>query len=408
MKTGMTFDHWQNYRIKIYPTEEQKQTLFFAMDCFRFVYNWCLNYHRQHYEETGKSLTRFSLAKAMEEFRHSSDWLSKCELTTCRYAAWNVIDAFERFFDTKDPKQYPKFKKKTKARRTFQLRGERMVFFEDGTVSLPGYCTSKNNRMLCKKHRIPIGRNYRNVYVTYDGNSFWLSLSIPMTRPIIYDDNDKIMTGEPLGIDVGIRTAAFTSDGTAYPSVNRHRLSVLTNRLDKLQSAIDKDRAKRRKESMRTKTKYADIPVFKNEIKRESKYRQTHRDLVNLFQSRYHKISREIVNKSPNFVVVESIDLRGLQRTIKQRISRDMHYHRLGVLFNYIEYKCNEVGIPVIHAPKDFPSTQLCSRCGTRTKVGGLKIYTCPNCGLQIDRDYNAALNLRHYGESIMTDACST
>ena len=159
-----------------------------------------------------------------------------------------------------------------------------------------------------------------------------------------------------------------------------------------------RDNDRRCRESMRMKTKYVNIPKSKNQLKRERKYRQAHRDLVNLYQSHYHKISRDIINQSPEFVVMETLGIRELQRKTRKRISKEIHDARIGTLIKYIDYKCKENSIDVVYADRNFPSTKKCSNCGTINNIGGEKIYRCKCCGLVIDRDYNASLNLLDFG----------
>jgi putative transposase len=70
----------------------------------------------------------------------------------------------------------------------------------------------------------------------------------------------------------------------------------------------------------------------------------------------------------------------------------------MATLSEYIEYKCHDNNIEVIHADREYPSSQICSKCGSLYKIGKSKTYTCPICGLIIDRDLNAAFNLRDFG----------
>ena len=204
-----------------------------------------------------------------------------------------------------------------------------------------------------------------------------------------------------VGIDVGIRNSAVLSDGTAYDGVNKHRLHVLEHRRRKLQSLVGKDIDRRMKLSMSTRTKYYDIPKSKNILKKEKKLRKTYIDIYNLYHNHYHQIARDIVNKNPEWVVVEGIKFRDMH-TDNHHMNHAIRDSRMSLLIKYIKDKCNAKNIPVITAPRFFPSTQICSRCGSMYKPGESKIYRCPECGYEIDRDLNAAINLRDYGMSYM------
>ena len=396
--------YWQNYRIRIYPSKEQEERMFQIINVFRYVYNWGLSKYKENYKETGKSTTKFTLAKQFTEHRHSPgfEWLEDYDITTCRFALWNVIDAFVGFYTGRN--RYPLYKSKKNAyKKTFQVRGERLRFLDDGTVQIPGVTGKKTDKVKCGKHRIPLhGVQYHNVYVSYVGNEFWLSLSVRMYKPFVVEDQCGLRD-EPLGVDVGLKNAATLSDGTTYAGPNRHRSKVLRNRLAKLKSAISKDVRRRMIQSARTKTKYADIPKSKNQLKREARMRKTYRDIVNLYQGRYHQISSAIVKKNPEFVVIEDLPVREICRENKY-LSDELTQARLGTLLKYIEYKCNREDIPIYRAPRDYPSTQTCCRCGHIQKIGTATIYRCPECGMVLDRDINAALNLRDYGDEVFYD----
>ena len=101
---------------------------------------------------------------------------------------------------------------------------------------------------------------------------------------------------------------------------------------------------------------------------------------------------------------METLKVRDMLLTDKDisRKHRDRHNKMvkdamLYTVIDIIDTKCSNNNIPVIYADREYPSTQLCSRCGNRYYVGKSNIYHCPSCGLVIDRDYNASLNLRDF-----------
>lgn len=392
---------WKNYKFKIYPNEDQKKQLDFIMDCARFVYNWGLAYWMDYYAKYKKAPKKYSIMKEFVSYRHNHPWLEQCDLTTCRHSIIHVNDAYNRYFKNNcNGKCYPKFKKKHKAKRTAQMRGNRVYFYDD-YIKIPGI----ESRILCKPNKLRNSSKHpKRVYISYDGNNYWISMSIEYRYPFNLQEYDY-NRNEPLGVDVGIRTSAYLSDGTRYGPPDKHRVNTLINRIKKLESAIDRSRRRKRKLSARTKTKYDDIPDSNNQIKRMSKYRQAHRDLANLYKTHYHNISRDIVNKNPEFVVLEDFDIRAAQRSANNGLSSSLHNARLGILLHQIEYKCLDIHIPVIYADKDYPSTQLCSVCGGRYKVHDSEIYNCPHCGNVMNRDYNASLNLLKFGRNAIAKA---
>lgn len=264
----------------------------------------------------------------------------------------------------------------------------------------------KGDLIDCGNHNIPFGKNikYDNVRIKFDGVNYWMSLSVKTIIPIVCNntiDNDD----DVVGIDIGIRTSAYLSNGKSFDGPNEKRLRILDDRLRKIQSAVDRDRRKRFNQSISTKTKYYDIPKSKNQIKRETKLAKTRNRIINIYKSRYHKISREIANEHYKTIVLEDLGVSSIiQNAIGKDLRNNLYQGRLATLSEYISYKCRQEFTTVIYADRDFPSSQICSCCGSRYKIGKEKIYSCPVCGLVIDRDLNASINLKNFGlSSFMT-----
>lgn len=395
---------WKYYKVKIHNiSEEQEKFIVETSDVYRYCYNWGLNFNIKRYEETRKYVSFVDMVSAFREFRNSSghEWLSKYDSTTCIYAFKDVLNAFKKFWNYNQG--YPKHKSRKKSRIGFKLRGERLRFIGEkgrelvipGFTKIEGKKNSKEKIVSLKRHNIPFGKGivYHNARISYDGISYWLSLSIEFP-----DEKIEKPIGDPVGIDVGIRTSAYLSNGEYYKSPKSDRLTLLFNRKESLQRAVTRDINRRKSLATRMTTKYENIPKSNNQIKREKKLLKTLHSIHNIYDNHYHQISRDIANKNPSYIVLETLKIENM---VKNSIySRDnIVQARLGTISRYIEYKCRENGSDVIKAPSDYPSTQLCSNCGFIQHIGRKKIYKCPKCGIELNRDYNASLNLLHYGE---------
>lgn len=400
---------WKNYKVKIHNLKkEQIKYIYDISDAYRYCYNWGINFHKTYYENEGKSPSFIEMCSAFTEFRNSKEhiWLQKYDVNTCRLALRDVKNAYIYFF--RGETKYPKFKSRKKNRIFFRVRGDRINFFGPNNrfIVIPGFSKMDPNgdrfsdlRLVdCKRHNIPVGKNinYKNVSITRNGISYWLNLSIEFPD-IVIDEND-LPHENPIGIDVGVVTTAYLSNGIKFDRPNPKRLAILEHRRRKLQSIISNDINKRLSESKRTKTKYVDIPKSKNQMKREEKLRKTYFDIHNIYDNHYHQVSRAIANMKPSFVAIEDLSIR--------KLSKDRPYSkkhiipaRLGLLLHDITYKCENQGTTVIRVPMTFPSSQLCSCCGHRQNMKNKRIFKCEICGNVLDRDYNASLNLLHYGE---------
>ena len=400
-------DNLHGFKIRIYPDEEQKARIKEISDLYRFVFNKTvaimvshyLNISEEEYNELhkqGKSnreiyfmykdrpknrnYSFIDLCKIIQDFRNTHNWMKPIPINIARYAIRNVFDGYKKFFG-KVVATSPYIKKKKKEQ-TFACRGER-VYFRNGKVKIEGILTMID----VKSVKIPQNEPLYSCTITYDGfDSYWLTFQTEMHYPIKFYPKEG-----PIGIDLGMRKLATLSDGTIYKPLDTKRL---VKRCRKLESRVAKDRNFRLKQSKQAKTKLEDVPMSKRMQKRYIKYRKMVNHIWNKRKTYIHQITREIINRRPSAIVIENFEVEKLKR---QRSGQ--HWNIQPFLFGefrrQIEYKARWEGIPLIVAPTYYPSTQICSGCGHRHKQGKSEIYECPNCGLVIDRDINAALNLR-------------
>lgn len=396
---------WKNYRIKLHNlTDDQKNRILKASNARRFLYNWALELCNNYYDEFGKIPNYQELSRYFTEYKKKPEnkWLDEINVTTCRYAFIDLANAFHKFINGICNR--PIFKKKKSDSIRIAVRSDCISFKgEDGRYAFIPLLSSKKGDLIdCGNHNIPHhkGVKYSNARIKFDGNNYWLSMSVKTYSEKIRVINPVIFMDNVVGIDVGIRTAATLSNGKTYERANPIRLKVLEHRREVLQSAVDRDRSRRRKESSSTRTKYYDIPKSKNQLKREFRLSKTLIQIQNLYKTHYHKISKDISEGDYDCVVLESLNIPRLIQNASGKLRHFMYEARMSTLAEFIEYKCARNGINVIRADKAYPSSQICSICGNIHKIGPSKIYRCNVCGNVIDRDINAALNLRNYGIS--------
>lgn len=402
----MLDEGYQYYRIRLhYLSESHIHRIEELSGVRRFLYNFGINYCEQ-LKSQGKGVPNFhTFCKLLTSMRHSEEysWLTKYNVTSERYAFKDLVQAYTKFFNKIN--RYPKFKTKKRSNICCVIRDDRFrLKGENGEYAfIPGVSESIDDLIYIGKHRIPYAGNieYDNIRIKSDGVHYWLSLSCKIRKPFSYVEPPLEDFSEGIGVDVGIRTTATLSDGTIYDPPNKAKLDRLARRKHYISASITRDRNKRVKQSIRTKTKYEEIPKSKNQMQREEKYLKTCIRMRNIIDSHNHKVSREIANRKPRFVVIESLSVGRMEKQNKY-VAPYIHRASMFQLTQYIAYKCQDVGSQVIFADNRFKSSQICSRCGGITKPGAKKTYTCQYCGLVIDRDYNAALNLRDYGYQIL------
>ena len=408
IKNGSTL--YKNYKIKLHNLRQDQKDRFLKISgARRFLYNWAIDICKEYYEKTGKTpsyqeISRiFTVAKKTDQ---NLQWLDDpmYPVTTCRYAFIDLTSAFHNFFN--GTCRFPKYKSRKTDSQKFAVRSDCVNFKgENGEfVFVPGISSGKGDYIYCGNHNIPFKncRKFTNTRVSFDGVNYWLSLSIENRTPITYVDG-YIPDGDIIGIDVGVRAAATLSNGKVYgPHPDILKIRMLEKRQSTLQSACDRDVHRRIKLSESTRTKYYDIPKSKNQLKREERLAKTTHKITNKYKNYYHIISKQIVKSFPSIVVLEDLNVPSmLSKSVKGKQKKHVvHESRMGLLAEYIAYKCEENLIKVVYADRDFPSSQICSCCGNRHSVGKSKVYSCPVCGNKIDRDLNAAINLKNFGIS--------
>lgn len=201
----------------------------------------------------------------------------------------------------------------------------------------------------------------------------------------------NIPQSDPIGVDVGIRRIAVTSNKDYFYFSNTKKLE---DKLKKQQKRLSKDYKAYIAESKRTRTKYENVPKSKNHRKRLNKMHKTQSKITNKRINDIHTATKRIVDQNPSVIVIEDIKVREINSDPWMRkYNPTMMFYRI---HEQIQYKAAERRIKVIKAPKNFPSTRICSNCGFERGKLTSHIFTCPVCGFKIDRDLNASYNLRN------------
>lgn len=241
---------------------------------------------------------------------------------------------------------------------------------------------------LCKKERIPINCKYLNPHFTYDGLYWYVSIGIEV------DDNNNLPSNDGVGIDLGIKNLAVCSDGNTYKNINKtQKVRKIEKKKRRLQRSISRRYEKNKKGGSYCKTS--------NIIKREKELLKVIKRLTNIRQNYLHQTTSEIIKRKPSFICMEDLNVSGMMKN--KHLSKAVQQQCFYEFRKQIEYKSNWNNISVIIADRFFPSSKLCSCCGNIKKDLKLsdRIYKC-ECGNIIDRDFQASLNLKQYGENVL------
>ena len=406
MPSNINKDYSRGFKLKLYPTESQKAILDRHIELFRYVYNWGLKQRNEYYKSTGQLLKTRDLMDRLSEYRNANEWLQVLPLHSARLAIYHLDNAFNNFF--KYGKGYPKFKsKKLKNTRpgysksfkqSVHYRNEPYAFnITENGVRISGF--PREERIACKSFsHIPLNDNTRfyACTISFDGFNYWLSVNIEVDRSVLYKPNN-ITNKNSLGIDLGVVTYAKLSNGKEYkfPKI----LHTLENRRRRYQGKLMSRNAKRKLQAKQAKTKLKNIPISKNTQKLSLEYYKLRNRIKNIKNSFIHRATTEIANLYPDRIVMEDLNQSDFRKWNTGKYYDFIVHSNWYKFREYMEYKCIERGIEFVVANRSFPSTQLCSGCGNinYSMDNRNRLYKCKCCGLIIDRDLNAAINLSKY-----------
>ena len=343
----------------------------------RFAFNWGLRQKIEAYEATGQTLTYPELHRRLNALKKGElAWMYAYSKTIPQEALRDLDKAFAHFFQrvkegSGDKPGFPRFKSRKRGMGSFRIWGSIRV--EAGRIRLPrlGWLRLKERGYLPTA-----GVKVLSATVSERAGRWFVSLQVEAEIP------DRQAAGPAVGVDLGIRQLAVVSNGEVVD--NPQALRRVLKRLARLQRELHRRR-----------------PGSRNRAKTRQKIARLHYRIACLRQDTLHQATSRIVAKAkpdgerPAVVVIEDLHVRGMMQNGK--LARAIADVGLGEFGRQMAYKCAWYGSQLVKADRWFPSSKRCSRCGQVKESLALseRIYHCAVCGLTIDRDRNAALNLQ-------------
>lgn len=378
LRTYVCYNISMNKAIKyrLYPTKKQTEYFLKCFGCCRFVYNQALNWRMAAYKADGTSLNYNDTAFGLTALKHQFAWLKEADSIALQQALRNLDKAYDSFF--KKNGRFPKFKSAKRSRKSFTTINQNgTVALSDNSVKLP-----KVGIVIAKIHRKPLPDwKLKSATVSMDSDGkFYVSCLFEFDNPIYVVPTSS----KAIGLDYKSDGLYMDSDGNVGSNHKYYRESH-----DKLA-----------KEQRKLKHKTIGSNNYR---KQQFKINRIYKHIASQRLDNLHKLSTKIAN-SYDVVCVESLNMRSLSNESfgNGKATMDNGY---GMFLNMLEYKLSDRGKHFVKVDKWFPSTQLCSCCGNRMKLAlNQRIYKC-SCGLTIDRDLNAAINIRDEGLRILQSA---
>ena len=390
----------RSIKVRLNPNNKQLTKLFQYAGCAKFAYNWAIDREEENHKQGNKFLSDMDLRKEFTQLKKLQEykWLNEISNNVTKQAIKDACNAYKNFF--KGQSKFPKFKSRKHSTPSFYQDNVKIQFTENH-VKVEGFSISKKQNKqklnwikLYEKRKIPTDCKYLNPRFTYDGLYWYVSVSIEVDDNTENTDNTILLSNEGIGIDLGIKDLAVCSDGNTYKNINKNqKVKKLEKKKRRLQRSVSRRYDKNKKGENYCKTS--------NIIKREKELLKIIKRLTNIRHNYLHQTTSEIIKRKPSFICIEDLNVSGMMKN--RHLSEAIQQQGLSEFRRQIEYKAKWNNIPLIIADRFFPSSKMCSCCGHIKKDLKLsdRIYKC-ECGNIINRDFQASLNLKIYGENVL------
>lgn len=365
------------YKTQVYPNNSQKTKMRMNFGASRLAFNYAIQKKKEAFEAKEKTPNNIELHRELNKLKGTetlhwgyAEGISKCSF---QEALRDCDKAFANFFrrckQGKAKKGFPKFKSKRNDKQSFRLTGT--IKIVDEHIQLPRIGKIK----LSEKDYLPKDAKILSATVCHKTGKFFVSLQVEEEHKPLKKTNKVV------GVDLGIKKLATCSDGSWFDNPN-----PLRKNLKKLKIIYRQFSRK--------------VKGSKNRQKAKLKLNRLHYKISNIRKNALHKATSKIVNENQVIVLEDLSTANMMKNHCLARAISDVGMYEFR---RQIEYKTKWNNREVVFVDKFYPSSKLCSECGSKKENLTLadRTYNCSNCGLSICRDYNASLNLvKWYRES--------
>lgn len=374
-------------KIRIYPSDVQKQFISKQLGCCRKVYNLLLDYRKSEWEQNNKSVGLKELGKYLTNLKKEGDYsyLNEVHSKVLQQSMQDLNSAYNNFFNslkTNKPVGYPRFKTKhdnkqscrfpidifnRKDYKCDKVKGNKITLIKQ-LSNIHFKCSKKDEKYLNKNQQF-----IRSVtLIKTCAEKYFLSILIDY-QIVKYDQLDTV-----IGLDLGIKDFIVDSNGNRFE--NKHFYKNKEKRLKFLQKQLSR---KQKGSNNRNKTRIKIAKLYEKITNQRNNY--------------LHQLTSMLVNEN-QVICIEDLNVKGMLQNHK--LSKSIQELSLYEFRRQLEYKCRFYGRQLIVIDRFYPSSKICNHCGyinTSLKLSERE-WICPECGQIIDRDYNAALNILDKG----------
>lgn len=370
----------KGFRFRFYPDKTQEKLLRQSLGCARFTYNYFLDLRQKFWYQEGKSINYYDTSKLLKELKTQPEysWLKDVSSVVLQQSLIHLQEAYNGFFKKRGG--FPTFKSK---RGGGSITLTRSAFkYADGNIYI---AKSKSPLKIRWSRQLPSGVYPNSLTITLTPSNRWYVSILCET-----EDQPLPEVNKGVGIDLGLETFVVTSDGEKiqHPILDAEYL-----KLTKLQ----RRHAKKQKGS-------------RNREKARIKVARQYERITNIRKDFHHKLSSRLVSENQT-ICLETLNVKGM---MKSSLARSIQNVSWSQFVEFLKYKCDDAGRNFVQIDQWYPSSKTCSNCGcitTNIPKGqkGLKVryWECEHCGVEHDRDINAAKNILVVGTTMIASGDS-
>ena len=364
-------------KICIYPTAEQVDFINKQLGCCRFVYNNCLAFRKDSYQNEHVSVSSSEAVKHITSLKKDNEWLKDVHSKVLQQSVRDMNQAYDNFF--KLHRGFPKFKSKHDNRQSCRFPKDAFIGVRGNRIDLIKvlkdihFKCSRNDERYLNRNQDKV----KSITLSKEPNGkFYLSVLID--KPLRQVPQSSSM----VGLDLGIKDFAVTSDGQVIENI--HFKKNEESRLKRLQRQISKK-----------------VVGSKNREKARLRFAKLNEKIRNRKLNFLHDVTNHLIDEN-QVIVMEDLNVKGMVRNHK--LAESISEVNWGEFRRMLAYKAAWHGRQLVFIDRFYPSSKRCNHCGYIYKELTLKDrqWVCPECGSLIDRDYNAALNILEEGERII------
>ena len=370
---------YKAYKLRIYPTDFQRELLEKTFGCTRYIYNNFLAERKNKYEESKTRISVYEQLKKLTDLKRAKEWLREIDSCALQACVYNLDDAFQKFFKGNG---YPRFRAK----------GVHESFRTNNTLNTYKNKKYESIRIDLKKRIITLPKlkevkfrgfrttkeivgKIKSATISKDANKYFVSVLVEV--PFI---KYSLKPTSIVGLDLGIKDFIVTSNGEKL----KNEVKINEKRLKGLQKWLSRCKA-----------------GSKNRYKVKLKIQRLYLKIRNARKHMVYKLANKMI-KENDIIAIETLDVKNMYQVHK--IAKYLKNIPISEFVRVLKYKSKWLGKKVIEINKYYPSSQSCNRCGFKNEeVKNLSVrkWTCPRCGIIHDRDINASINIMFEGLKI-------